>query len=418
VGCFSWVIMIKDIGSLAINGGDKIRHRVMPPRQLFAEAELAAVRSVFFDSWAEGQDFGYQGKFENIYTQKFCEFQGGGYADAVSSGTAAVYIALQALQLRPGSSIAISPVTDPGAVSPIVLQGFKPVIVDSCIDSFNIDPEQLENVLVGNNNISAVVITHVGGWPTDIQSILAIAAKFDVHVIEDCSQSHGAMYERRRVGTFGNIAVFSTMYSKIHATGGCGGLVYTQDKWLYDRIRSFADRGKLFHLKGFDSRDPRTTEHAALNFNLDELSCAIGASTLDRLESTINARLVIAQKFDIAFEGSELVSPAHRLSTSSNVPAYYFYTARLDAAKLRTSKAEFCRAIEAEGIPLNAQYNYLAYEWPWLKPHLTQESSCSNARKFRDITFNIPFHEKYTDDEVKDIRDAVMKVESFFGSNS
>ena len=98
-------------GILAINGGPKVRDKPMPSRRLFGASELEAVREVFRDSWDCGIDFGYQGKYEKRYTDKFCEFQDGGYADAVSSGTAGIFVALKALDLEAGSDVLVSPVT-------------------------------------------------------------------------------------------------------------------------------------------------------------------------------------------------------------------------------------------------------------------------------------------------------------------
>ena len=97
--------------TLAIDGGKPIRQTPLPPRRVFGESELEMVKRVFEDSWKSGVDFFSQGKFEEQFTKKYCEFQGGGYADAVSSGTAAVYIALKALDIEPGSDVIVSPTT-------------------------------------------------------------------------------------------------------------------------------------------------------------------------------------------------------------------------------------------------------------------------------------------------------------------
>jgi len=96
---------------LAIDGGKPLRQTPLPSRKVFGESELEMVKRVFEDSWKSGIDFFSQGKFEEKFTKNFCEFQGGGYADAVSSGTAAVYVALKALDIEPGSDVIDSPVT-------------------------------------------------------------------------------------------------------------------------------------------------------------------------------------------------------------------------------------------------------------------------------------------------------------------
>jgi len=99
-----------EISTLGIDGGEPVRKAPLPPRKVFGESEFEMVRSVFEDSWSSGVDFGFQGKFEEQFTKNFCEFQGdGGFADAVSSGTAAVFLVLKALDIEPGSDVIVSP---------------------------------------------------------------------------------------------------------------------------------------------------------------------------------------------------------------------------------------------------------------------------------------------------------------------
>ena len=134
---------------LAIDGGTPIRKTPLPPRRIFGEAELEMVKRVFEDSWATGKDFGFQGKFEEAFTKKFCEFQGGeGFADAVCSGGAAVYVALKALNIDTGSDRIVSPTTNPGGIMPIALQDVRLIIPDSQPNSFNISPKASSSTCV------------------------------------------------------------------------------------------------------------------------------------------------------------------------------------------------------------------------------------------------------------------------------
>lgn len=178
----------------------------MPPRQQFGQAELDMVTQVFQDSWEKGVDFGYQDDWENRYTDTFCRFQGGGFADAVCSGTAAVYLALQALDIKPGCEVMVSPVTDPGSISAVVLQGYRIRVADAEPDSFNIGPDQFEAALTDETR--AAVLTHMGGIPLDIEPIRQIAPKRGILLVEDCSQAHGARIRGKRVGGFGQTAAF------------------------------------------------------------------------------------------------------------------------------------------------------------------------------------------------------------------
>src|SRR5262245_51603025 len=114
--------MSNDANRLAIHGGPKTRSAPLPGRYAFGDAELAAVQEVFAHYKAKGVDFGYQGHFEELYCRKFVEhLGGGGYADAVATGTGSLYVAIAALQFPRGSHVLVSPITDPGTINAIIL---------------------------------------------------------------------------------------------------------------------------------------------------------------------------------------------------------------------------------------------------------------------------------------------------------
>ncbi len=397
-----------DKSILAIHGGPKVRARPLPYRKLFGRQELSYVKKVFEDSWRNGEDFSYQGKFEEIYTRKFCEFQGGGWADGVSSGTAAIYLALKVLDLEIGSDVIVSPVTDPGSVAPVIILGMNPVIADSDINSFNIGPGEFERALTPNTR--AAILTHSGGKPIEIESIIEVARSRGIRIIEDCSQAHGATYKGKKVGRFGDIAAFSTMFSKPHSTGGCGGLVYTENEDLYWLVRSHADRGKPFGQADFNPKNPSNFRWPALNFNLDELSAAIGISTLSRLQDTLNQRRAIAQKIDESLKESSVVRPC--VENPDSQSSVFFHTVEVDVGKLKVSKKEFAEAIAAEGIWINPDYKYVVSEWDWLRKYIKSDADTPNARKFRDRTFNILLNERFSSRDVRDIIRCIIKVES------
>lgn len=398
----------KGKSDLAIHGGSPVRRKPLPYRALFGKEELRAIERVFQDSWKNQQDFGYQGKFEEEYTSAFCSFQGGGFADAVCSGSVAVYLAISALELEVDSEVIISPVTDPGCVSSVILAGMKPVIADSAPNQFNVGPAQLEAAITPNTR--AAVLTHTGGIPIEMDRIMEVAHKHNIKVVEDSSQAHGALYKGKRVGCFGDIAAFSTMFSKNHATGGCGGLVYTMNEDYYWTVRSLADRGKPFFRKGFDPKDPSDFLYPALNFNLDELSCAIGLSTLSLLPEVINKRYQIAKKIDADLKSSAVVSPCSENPKSQ--PSLFFHTVEVDISRLKVSKVEFAKAVAAEGIWINSDYRYVVSEWKWMKNYLDIRETTPNAINFRDRTFNILFNERFSDEDIGDIISSILKVES------
>lgn len=396
--------------NLAILGGQPVRNRPMPPRLAINENEIQMVNQVFEHYGKSDMDPGYQGYFEEQYTQAFVQFMGGGYADAVATGTAALYTAISALELPQGSEVLVSPITDPGSLSAIILNGLKPRLMDSESNSYNVGINQfLERI---SSNTSAVMIVHASGQSiTDIEKIVREAAKRDIKVIEDCSQAHGARVNGKCVGTFGDISAFSTMYRKASVTGGCGGVIFTKNQKLFHKAEAYADRGKPKWIENFDDKNPAHFLFPALNLHTDEISCAIGFASLSRLSDTIQSR------YDFVYELSQLISQNSNVCTSYPIKkgdSPFFHPIIVDCEKIKCSKEEFAKAIHMEGIGLNPHYLYVVCEWPWINPYLADNYVCHNAISIRNRSFNLFVNENYRLQEAKDILDAIMKVETYY----
>ena len=364
-----------------------------------------------FDHYrARGVDAGYQDTYERRYTEAFVKhLETEGFADAVCTGTAALYVALAALRLPAGSRVLVSPVTDPGTLSAIILNQLVPALMDAMPDSYNTGVDQfLARV---TRDTKAAVLVHAAGKAADVARISHAARERNVVLVEDCSQAHGARCDGARVGTFGDLACFSTMYRKAHATGGCGGVVFTKNEDLYHSVRACADRGKPSWRPDFDEKDPSQFLFPALNLHQDEIACAIGVSSLGKLDSTIQRRLAFLRLL------GESLARASSACASVEVAAHdspFFHPIRVDTTKLSCDKRQFAEAVRAEGIDLNPHYMYVVAEWPWMAPHLTDDFACPNAVAFRDATFNILFNENYAAQEAEDVARAIAKVEAAY----
>jgi perosamine synthetase len=398
-----------EIGRLAIEGGHPVRGWPMPPRCALGKAEAEALQEAVAYYSDKKVDPGYQGIFENRYTDAFVGFMGGGYADAVATGTAALYIAIAALRLPRGSEVIVSPVTDPGCLSAIVLNGLIPRLADSAPGSFNLGVEQF--IARVTPNVRAVMVVHSLGRAADISGLASAARERGILVIEDCSQSHGARVGGTPIGNFGDIAAFSTMYRKNHMTGGAGGVVYSKDLELFHQALAHADRGKPSWAEDFDDRNPNQFLFPALNFHTDELSCAIGTASLARLQDTISRRLAFVSELSSRLrEHSKACAPfGYTLNDSP-----FVYPILVNPDRICCTKQEFAKAVLAEGIGLNAHYQYLVADWPYLKPYLTDDFDTPNARDIRDRSFMLYLNENYGDAEVSDCVSAIVKVEKHY----
>jgi len=174
---------------------------------------------------------------------------------------------------------------------------------------------------------------------------------------------------------------------------------------------ALADRGKPRWRDDFDDRDPSGYLFPALNHNSDEVSCAIGLASLNRLEDTIRKRRAfVAQVADGLSEKSTVCRPYE----NSDDDSPFFFPVIVDAGKISVAKTEFAEAVCAEGIDLNPHYMYVVSEWPWIKDYLSDNFDCPNAFAIRDGSFNLYLNENYGEQEARDVIEAILKVEAHY----
>jgi perosamine synthetase len=345
------------------------------------------------------------------YTEAFVNYLGDkeGYADAVCTGTAALYVAISALQLEEGSEVIVSPITDPGTLNAIILNRLVPVLADSMPNSYNIGKEQFEKQITSKTK--AVVVVHSAGQAAPIDEISELARNRNILVVEDCSQAHGAVLKNKKVGTFGTISAFSTMYRKAHATGGAGGVVYTRSAEMYRLVRAYSDRGKPFWREGYDEKDPTQFMFPALNFHLDEISCAVGFTSLKKLNSTIMKRLAFLQSFSKGLIKNSMVCKPYPISEDDSP---FFFPVFVKESAISCSVYEFAKAVQHEGVGLNPKYMYVVSEWPWIQSYLGKKPVTPNALMCRNNSFNLFVNENYGELEVNSLVNAILKVEKYY----
>lgn len=394
---------------LAINGGQPVRTKPMPPRLAFGKDEQASVIEVMEYYSSRQQDPPYNGIFEKKFCDEFAEFQGGGYADAVASGTISVFIALAALQLPAKSEVIISPVTDTGPLHCITMLGLTPVVADSTQGSYNMGVDQFLQRITSKT--SAVLVVHCAGEPLEIDSITEEAHKRGIRVVEDCSQAPGALWKGERVGTFGDIAAFSTMYRKTLTAGATGGLVYSKDLDLFHFAHAYADRGRPTWNDDYNPRKAGDTLALSLNFHTDELSCAIGLASLNRLQESIDKRVTFLSKFVEQLEVKSKVCQPYAFTKDFSP---FFFPVFVDEQKISCSKIQFAEALLAEGIDLSPHYGCVISSWNYAQKFLSDNFVCKNALNTRTQSFNLFLNENYGDREVLDIVNAIVKVEKYY----
>lgn len=411
------------MNNLAINGGEKAIKTPFPARHHFGAEEKAACNRVIDEAIEKGVAPGYNGPDRGLLGEEFAALLGGGYAECVNSGTTSVYVALRSQNIQPFTEIICGPITDPGGLMPIVMLNCIPVIADSIPGSFNISFEGVKKAYT--ERTSAIVVAHIAGEPCeDIEKICEFAKEKGIKVIEDCAQAHGASFNGKPVGTFGDASGFSMMFGKHTCVGGQGGLVWTRTEEDYYRARQAADRGKPY---GADGSNGNVC--ASLNYNMDDMHAAIGRVQIKKMFPIAEKRREVVGKIKEAL--SDIPAVRFTPISEKSRPSYWFLRILFNTEAVTCDKDTFYDALAAEGIPVNRRYIATPYtsEWyresrvfgdsgyPWAAPEYTgdKEKRYSLAdlpvvSKSLDDTFMIYPLETWTDENIKELCDAFRKV--------
>ena len=247
-----------------------------------------------------------QGKYVTLFEKKFAEMHNQQYGVMCNSGTSALHIALETLKEEYGwgesSEVLVPAITFIATSNACMHAGLVPVFVDVDPNTYNIDPQSIEKHITSNTK--AIIAVHAFGLPCEMDEICQIADRFDLKIIEDCAESHFATYKNRPVGSFGEIACFST-YVAHTITTGVGGIVLTNNKKYAEICRSLIAHGRACTCESCIASLPEKVCPARLNTDIDkrfmfvrigysyrvgELEGALGLAQLERVHDIMKAR--------------------------------------------------------------------------------------------------------------------------------
>lgn len=218
------------------------------------------------------------------FEKEFAQYYSSKYAISLSNGTAAIDLALKVLNIGDGDEVIVTSRTFLASVSSIVNSGAKPIFADVCLNSQNILSSKIREQIT--RKTKAILCVHLAGWPCEMDNILDIASEYDLFVIEDCAQAHGAKYKGKSVGSFGHIGCWSFCQDKIMTTGGEGGMVTTDDEILWKKMWAFKDHGKSYDAVYNKKHPPGFRwlhESFGTNFRMTEIQGAIGRIQLKKM---------------------------------------------------------------------------------------------------------------------------------------
>jgi dTDP-4-amino-4,6-dideoxygalactose transaminase len=270
------------------------------------------------------------------FEEEFAAHCGARYGIAVNSGTSALHLALLAAGIGPGDEVITVPFTFVATVAAICYTGAQPVFVDIEPRSYTMDVNQLEGAIT--EQTKAILPVHLYGQPADMDPILEIARRYDLIVIEDAAQAHGAEYKGHRVGSIGDLGCFSFYPSKNLGAYGEGGMVVTHSSEYARTIRMLRDWGqerKYHHvLKGY-------------NYRMDGLQGAILRVKLRHLEAWTEARRAHARRYEGLLADSGVQTPA---VMPYSCPVYHIYAVRVP------QRDALQQVLDAQGIQTGIHY--------------------------------------------------------------
>ena len=298
--------------------------------QEIGEEEVQAVAQVLRSG------FLVQGKYVAELEQRAAAYLGVSDAVAVSSGTAALHLALLALNIGPGDEVVVPDFTFPATGNVVELVGAKAVLVDIDLTTFNVDVAAVREAITQNTR--AIIPVHLFGLPAAMESILEIANKHSLFVIEDAACALGAVYNGRKCGSLGHLGCFSFHPRKAITTGE-GGLLTTNNTELSGRLRQLRNHGMRVVNDGYNF------EHAGLNYRMTDFQGALGTVQLERLEQILSRRAELARLYTLALQNTPGITCPREIPGSRHV--WQSYVILLDESLPRN---RFIQELRSRGI--------------------------------------------------------------------
>lgn len=420
---------------LAIDGGTPVRTTPFPAyNTLGPEEKAAAIRviesgnlSSFLGTWAP-EFFG--GPEVQAMEKAWAAYFNVAHAVSMNSATSGLYAALGAAGVGPGDEVIVSPYTMSASAAGPLLYNAIPVFADIDDEYFCITADTIREKITPRTH--AIIAVDIFGHPAEMDAIMALAAEHDLVVIEDAAQAPGAMMGNRHAGTLGHIGVYSLNYHK-HIHSGEGAIVVTDDARLAERLQLIRNHAEVVLQK--KGGEPDLNNMLGFNYRMTEIEAAIAGEQLKKLEGLLAPRQRLAARLTELLSGmAGITTPAVRANCTH---AYYLYTLRYNAGQVGVSRAEFVKALAAEGVPFVEAYVEPIYLQPLYQQRTLfggtgspwseapESDAISYARgscpvtermHYEEVMFTNLIHAQTSDSDVEDIAAAFDKVLGHYGS--
>jgi len=339
------------------------------------------------------------GPHSEEFERALADFVGSRYAIAVSSGTAGLHLIVKVLGIGKGDEVLVPSFTFAASVNAFLYEEAIPVFVDIEPDTYNLDPADLERRITPRTR--AIMAVDVFGHPARWDEILRIADKHSLKVIDDSCEALGAEFNGRRLGVFGNASAFA-FYPNKQITTGEGGMITTDDAEVARLCRSLRNQGR--------AEMGSWLEHEKLGYNyrMDEMSAALGASQLKRIDAFLARRELVARRYSELLREFDWVRPP--LVKLRVRMSWFVYVVTLAEGLQRD---EVMRYMEAQGIPVRGYFSPVHMQ-PYILERFGSSVELPVTEAIARRTIALPFHnklsEEQTDRVVATLKDAVDRL--------
>lgn len=400
---------------LAVDGGPKAVTATSPTLPRFGAPERERLEEMI----KQDTLFYWKGPQTTIFTERFKAICPHEHVMTCTSGTAALHIAVGALGLVPGDEVITSPVTDVGTVIGVIYQQGVPVFADLGANDLTLDPADVERRITPKTK--AIIAVHLAGNPSKMQELRAIADKHQLVLVEDCCQAWGAKYRGQPIGMVGDIACWSLQNSK-HITTGDGGVVASSHPVFGPKLQQYGDKGFNRSTSGWES--------FSTNYRMSEPQAAVAAGQLTRLEGIVSARAHLGNLLTENIQGIPGIAP-HAVHPEDRC-VYWFYMFRMDPSAFKCDRAQFNKALAAEGVPCSAGYipvpvhrsdvfkNHAFFNGHWTikEAGMTDmdytKVDTPEAEAILTTGIRVVIHESNTDDQIRQFATAIRKVAAHY----
>jgi perosamine synthetase len=342
------------------------------------------------------------------FEKEFAKYVGAQHAVAVSTGTAALHLALEAAGVRPGDEVLLPTTTFTATAEAVTYVGGRPVLVDIDSATMNIDPEDAARRVTPKTK--AIIPVHIGGLPCDMDEIHALARDHNLRVIEDAAHALPSSYFGKRVGQISEFTCFSFYATKTLTTGE-GGMVTTDNSQAADRMRLMRlhgiERDAWKRYRNDGSWSYQVLE-AGFKYNLTDFQSAIGLVQLAKCDAMTQARECIAQRYTDAFSRcDELIVPAILADRSSS---WHLYVLRVRLNSLKKDRNEFIEALRRRGVACSVHFIPLHLQPYYQRAYGYQLGDFPHAEEEYHACISLPIYPDMTEIELNYVINAVRNT--------